>query len=57
MLFRSLFHVAPRDELLRAVESAQLGVEECSLTLLPGRYAFLVKAKPAAILKIAAGQT
>ena len=52
-----LFHVAPRDELLRAVESAQLGVEECSLTLLPGRYAFLVKAKPAAILKIAAGQT
>jgi S-adenosylmethionine-diacylgycerolhomoserine-N-methlytransferase len=50
-----LFHVAPRDELLKAVDAARLSPEDCSLTILPGRYAFVLKASPAAIRRIAAG--
>jgi S-adenosylmethionine-diacylgycerolhomoserine-N-methlytransferase len=42
-----LFHVAPRDELLKALERAA-GAKECSLHILPGRYAFVLKASPAA---------
>jgi S-adenosylmethionine-diacylgycerolhomoserine-N-methlytransferase len=48
-----LFHVAPRDELLSALEGLAGTREDASLTLLPGRYAFVLKAKPAAIREIA----
>ena len=48
-----LFHVAPRDELLAMLESAETS-SETSLTVLPGRYAFVLKENPASILKIAA---
>ena len=46
-----LFHVAPRDELLKALEHAA-GAQECSLHVLPGRYAFVLKASPAAVRKL-----
>jgi len=49
-----LFHVAPRDELLAMLEAG--GGETLSaatLTVLPGRYAFVFKANPATILKLA----
>ena len=48
-----LFHVAPRDELLRALESARARSKEYSFFVLPGRYAFVLKASPSAIAKIA----
>lgn len=47
-----LFHVAPRDELLSAI---QLGLGDSgALTLLAGRYAFILKANPQKILAIVA---
>ncbi len=49
-----LFHVAPRDELLRVLESARAQPKECSLFVLSGRYAFVLKASPSAITRIAA---
>jgi len=49
-----LFHVVPRDELLRALEGAGARTKECSLFVLPGRYAFVLKASPSALAKIAA---
>ena len=50
-----LFHVAPRDELLAAVEAAAKRDRDYSLHILPGRYAFVLSAKPSAIMRIADG--
>jgi S-adenosylmethionine-diacylgycerolhomoserine-N-methlytransferase len=44
-----LFHVAPRSELLARLEIAARERQDCSLRLLPGRYAFVFKASPSAI--------
>jgi S-adenosylmethionine-diacylgycerolhomoserine-N-methlytransferase len=52
-----LFHVAPRDELLAAVEAAAQRDRDYSLHVLPGRYAFVLSAKPSAILRIAEGSS
>lgn len=43
-----LFHVAPRAELLAAIEGAK-GNCQCSLYVLPGRYAFVLRATPEVI--------
>ena len=48
-----LFHVAPRDELLAEVERAVKRSGDYSLYVLPGRYAFVLRASPAAIAAIA----
>ena len=48
-----LFHVAPRDELLGAMEAGAGGASVRALDILPGRYAFVFQASPAAIRKIA----
>jgi S-adenosylmethionine-diacylgycerolhomoserine-N-methlytransferase len=45
----ALFHVTPRDELLGALESTGGEREGYSLHVLPGRYAFVLKAAPDAI--------
>jgi S-adenosylmethionine-diacylgycerolhomoserine-N-methlytransferase len=45
----ALFHVTPRDELLGALESKGGPRDGYSLHVLPGRYAFVLKAAPAAI--------
>ena len=47
-----LFHVAPRDELLAAMERGGQN-RECSVHILPGRYAFVFRAHPDAIVKLA----
>jgi S-adenosylmethionine-diacylgycerolhomoserine-N-methlytransferase len=44
-----LFHVAPRNELLSWLES---GMQMRELCVWPGRYAFVMKAKPAAIAQL-----
>jgi S-adenosylmethionine-diacylgycerolhomoserine-N-methlytransferase len=44
-----LFHVSPRDELLTLLETGVRGRSGCALHLLPGRYAFVLKATPDAI--------
>jgi S-adenosylmethionine-diacylgycerolhomoserine-N-methlytransferase len=44
-----LFHVAPRDELLTRLEAGSRR-PGCALHLLPGRYAFVLKARPDAIV-------
>jgi len=44
-----LFHVAPRDELLRLLEAATRTRGNCSLRTWPGRYAFVLKAHPGVI--------
>jgi len=44
-----LFHVAPRDELLRLLAT---GSQERKLHVLPGRYAFVFKASPSAIAEL-----
>jgi S-adenosylmethionine-diacylgycerolhomoserine-N-methlytransferase len=44
-----LFHVAPRDELLNLLERSAQASPGWALHLLPGRYAFVLKATPAAI--------
>lgn len=44
-----LFHVAPRDELLTLLEGRAQACPGCTLHLLPGRYAFVLKAIPAAV--------
>ena len=44
-----LFHVAPRDELLTLLEERAHAYPSCALYLLPGRYAFVLKASPDAI--------
>jgi S-adenosylmethionine-diacylgycerolhomoserine-N-methlytransferase len=49
------FHVSPREELLSALEGvAQTG--QCSLHLLPFRYAFILNASPAAIRAMLGGR-
>jgi len=48
------FHVSPRDELLRILERAANN-RECSLRILPFRYAFILSASPSAIRAIVAG--
>jgi S-adenosylmethionine-diacylgycerolhomoserine-N-methlytransferase len=44
-----LFHVAPRDQLLSWLESGIQARQQCTLRVWPGRYAFVMKANPAAI--------
>ncbi len=46
----SLFHVAPRAELLHALEAGVLGERSVTLRILPGRYAFILTC-PANALK------
>jgi S-adenosylmethionine-diacylgycerolhomoserine-N-methlytransferase len=48
-----LFHVAPRDELLRWLEAAGETPDDRSLRVWPGRYAFVLKASPSAIARLA----
>ena len=50
----SLFHVAPRDELLNLLEGTGGRRSDSHLRVLAGRYAFVFKAKPAAIAELAA---
>ena len=45
----ALFHVTPRDELLGALEAKGGQQDGYSLHVLPGRYAFVLKAAPGAI--------
>jgi S-adenosylmethionine-diacylgycerolhomoserine-N-methlytransferase len=45
----ALFHVTPRDELLGALEAKGPAQAGYALHVLPGRYAFVLKASPAAI--------
>lgn len=45
----ALFHVTPRDELLGALESKRGPEDGYALHILPGRYAFVLKAAPSAI--------
>src|SRR6185503_7305732 len=45
----ALFHVTPRDELLGALEAKGSAEAGYALHVLPGRYAFVLKASPAAI--------
>jgi S-adenosylmethionine-diacylgycerolhomoserine-N-methlytransferase len=49
----SLFHVSPRDELLRLLESGTRTRQNCTLRTWPGRYAFVLKASPSAINHLA----
>jgi len=49
-----LFHVAPRDQLLSWLESGIQTREKCYLRVWPGRYAFVMKANPAAIAGLSA---
>jgi S-adenosylmethionine-diacylgycerolhomoserine-N-methlytransferase len=49
-----LFHVTPRDELLRLLEGAARDRPGCALHLLPGRYAFVLKAIPDAVAELTA---
>jgi S-adenosylmethionine-diacylgycerolhomoserine-N-methlytransferase len=44
-----LFHVAPRDELLGALETTNSGEEGYTLHVLPGRYAFVLKVAPRSV--------
>jgi S-adenosylmethionine-diacylgycerolhomoserine-N-methlytransferase len=44
-----VFHVRPRDELLSSLESDARNPEHCTLRIWPGRYAFVLKIRPAAI--------
>ena len=46
-----LFHVAPRDELLRAMEGGD-DHRDCSLYVLRGRYAFVFRAPPDRVVKL-----
>ena len=47
-----LFHVAPRGELLRGLEERQRAGQICALHRLPGRYAFVLKARPSIIAEL-----
>jgi S-adenosylmethionine-diacylgycerolhomoserine-N-methlytransferase len=47
-----MFHVAPRDQLLSWLESGIQTREQYSLRVWPGRYAFVMKANPAAITQL-----
>jgi S-adenosylmethionine-diacylgycerolhomoserine-N-methlytransferase len=49
-----LFHVAPRDELLQQLEAAAKNQENYTLHILPGRYAFCLRASPVTIKQIVA---
>jgi hypothetical protein len=44
-----LFHVAPRDELLGALETTNSNQEGYALHVLPGRYAFVLKIAPRSV--------
>jgi S-adenosylmethionine-diacylgycerolhomoserine-N-methlytransferase len=46
------FHVAPRDELLALLEQGARGSADFRLHVLPGRYAFVLKASPSAIAQL-----
>ena len=46
-----LFHVAPRDELLTLLEAGARR-SGCALHLLPGRYAFVLKASPEVVVDL-----
>jgi S-adenosylmethionine-diacylgycerolhomoserine-N-methlytransferase len=49
------FHVAPRSELLEALEArGRENPAGCALTLLPGRFAFVLRARPEALAGITA---
>jgi S-adenosylmethionine-diacylgycerolhomoserine-N-methlytransferase len=48
-----LFHVAPRDELVTLLEERTQTCPGCALYLLPGRYAFVFKSIPAAVVDMA----
>ncbi len=48
-----LFHVRPRDELLSSLESDARNPEHCALRIWPGRYAFVLKIRPATIQDLA----
>jgi S-adenosylmethionine-diacylgycerolhomoserine-N-methlytransferase len=48
-----LFHVSPRDELLKLLESGMRSRPDCRLRTLPGRYAFILKASASAIKDLA----
>jgi S-adenosylmethionine-diacylgycerolhomoserine-N-methlytransferase len=45
----ALFHVAPRDELLGALETTNSNQEGYALHVLPGRYAFVLKIAPRSV--------
>jgi S-adenosylmethionine-diacylgycerolhomoserine-N-methlytransferase len=45
----ALFHVAPRDELLGALETTNSGEAGWTLHVLPGRYAFVLKVAPRSV--------
>ena len=45
----ALFHVTPRDELLGALEAKGSALAGYELHVLPGRYAFVLKAAPATV--------
>jgi S-adenosylmethionine-diacylgycerolhomoserine-N-methlytransferase len=47
-----LYHVQPRDKLLRVLEMGPRGSSDYVLNILPGRYAFILKCKPAQILNM-----
>jgi S-adenosylmethionine-diacylgycerolhomoserine-N-methlytransferase len=48
----ALFHVTPRDELLGALEAKGVAQAGYALHVLPGRYAFVLKAAPAAVASL-----
>ena len=50
-----LFHVTPRDELLGALEAKGPAQTGYALHVLPGRYAFVLKAAPEVVAGLLAG--
>jgi S-adenosylmethionine-diacylgycerolhomoserine-N-methlytransferase len=48
----ALFHVAPRDELLGALETTNSGEAGWTLHVLPGRYAFVLKVAPRSVASL-----
>jgi len=48
----NLFHVVPRDELLNWLEAGTVADSGCSLSVWPGRYAFVLKASPSFICEL-----
>ena len=53
----ALFHVTPRDELLGALETKGRAEAGYALHVLPGRYAFVLKASPAAVRALIGAKT
>ena len=48
----ALFHVTPRDELLGALDAKGVLSDGYALHVLPGRYAFVLKAAPGALMSL-----